>query len=132
MNESNQRMGGIQKWRICISEKPVGHNLEIAGLYGVTHFLKGSKEMDKGSRHGGRVLNTRNLSAMSPTYHRWGSCSGIEDYDLKVSIIMSIRDVSRNLRKPLLAVHIIHFKLRTQFIQGNQQLSCLDILKHEE
>ncbi len=35
-------------------------------------------------------------------------------------------------QSPLLAGHIIHFKLRTQFIQGNQQLSCLDILKHEE
>jgi hypothetical protein len=80
MNESNQRMGGIQKWRICPSEKPVGHNLEIAGLYGVTHFLRGSKEMDKRSRHGGRVLNTRNLSAMSPTYLRFRILLYISDY----------------------------------------------------
>jgi hypothetical protein len=43
MNEWNQKMEGIPKWRTCPSEKPVGHNLEIAGLYGATCFYKGIK-----------------------------------------------------------------------------------------
>jgi hypothetical protein len=40
MNEWNQKMEEIPKWRTYPSEKPVGRNLEIAGLYGATCFYK--------------------------------------------------------------------------------------------
>jgi hypothetical protein len=46
--------------------------------------------MNKRRRHGGRGLNARNPSAMSPTSLYRGRYSRIEEYELKVSIALKL------------------------------------------
>jgi hypothetical protein len=57
--------------------------------------------MDKWSRHGGQVLNTRNLSAMSPTKLHFRMLSGVDDYRWKESITVG---TSGAKRRPLHAI----------------------------
>jgi hypothetical protein len=55
--------------------------------------------MDKGSRHGGQVLNARNPSAMSPTNTQLRPNLGNEDFGLKVSIWPLLEECLGNISR---------------------------------
>jgi len=67
------------------SEKPVGHKSKLQVYAESPVFIRGSKGMDKTRRHGGRVLNARNPSAMSATYLHSHEALENDDFWLKSS-----------------------------------------------